>query len=124
MKTAVKTLVPSTTFGNSNEVNGAYDGTTPDFSETGQKAVSFYLKDTGIQTIHWYIADFVGSIKIEATLATEVDTTDYFMIDEIVSTTILLTENKAVNLTGNYTWIRATINNFTGGTIKKITMSY
>jgi len=138
MKTASYTLIPFTTFGQSNTIDGNYDGLSPDFNGDPYKAASYYIKGTGIQTVSWYLENFAGGIEIEATLDQDPETANYFkifneQIGNIPEVEIMIfpppvyapiTENRAVNIEGNFTWLRVRVFRFTAGTIKKVSMGY
>ena len=137
MKTASYTLIPFTAFGQSNTVDGNYDGTSPHFNGDPVKAASYYTKGTGIQTGSWYLVGFEGTITFEGTLESDPLTDSYFEIaDPITSLEIInpiepptitntpLTENSSVNIEGNYTWIRARVTDFTAGAITKVSLGY
>ena len=135
MKTASYTLIPFTAFGTE---TGNYDGQSESFIGTPQKAATYYLKEKELQTIAWYLNEFAGGIIIEATLDTDPETENYFQISpepigNIPEVEIMIypppvyppiTENKAINIVGNYTWIRARVFRFTSGTINKVSMGY
>jgi len=124
MKTSSYNLIPSTTFGTA---NGNYDPlvNSGDFSGPPQKAAAYYSKDKSIQTLSWYLTNFEGKIAIEATLDEDNTTDNYFTIQTIDATLGgPVTENDFINLEGNYTWLRATITEFTAGTINKISVGY
>jgi hypothetical protein len=122
MKTSAYTLIPSTQFGSS---NGNYDGVQSLFSGDPAKAAAYYSKDKSVQTLSWYLeSTFRGVITIEATLDSDIATTNYFPIHTISVTTAPDPENDFINLTGNYTWIRATISDFTAGAIGKVSLGY
>ena len=121
MKTSSFTLIPSTTFGTAVE---NYDGVATEFNGPAYKAAAYYSKDKSIQTISWYLTNFVGIVKIEATLDEDQDSTNYFTIHQVGDGVATLTENDFANLEGNYTWIRVRIESFTAGVIDKISMGY
>jgi hypothetical protein len=122
MKTTTVQLLPTTTYGTP---SGNYDGSSLDWSGDDQKAADYYGGFGQLQTVAFYLLNFQGLIRIEATLDSEptVDA-DWFKINEFDSTSAATTNNFSVNLTGNFTWIRATVIGFEAGTITKVTMSY
>ena len=123
MKTSSFTLIPSTTF---NTANGNYDPLVDsgDFSSDPVKAAAYYSKDKSLQTLSWYLVGVTAVITIEATLDAESTSTNWFTIHTIGDGATPLTENDFINLTGNYTWIRASVTLFTAGTIQKISLGY
>jgi hypothetical protein len=122
MKTTTVQLLPTTTYGTP---SGNYDGSSLDWSGEDQQAANYYGGFGQLQTVAFYLLNFQGLIRIEATLDSEptVDA-DWFKINEFDSTSAATTNNFSVNLTGNFTWIRATVIGFEAGTITKVTMSY
>jgi hypothetical protein len=122
MKTTTLQLLPTTTYGTP---SGNYDGSSQDWSGDRQQAANYYGGFGGLQTIAYYLNGFQGRIKIEATLDSD-PTTDaaWFKVDEFDSTTSTTTNNFSVNITGNFTWIRANVEDFDAGTITKLYMSY
>lgn len=122
MKTTTVQLLPTTTYGTP---SGNYDGSSLDWSGTEQQAANYYGGFGGLQTIAFYLNGFQGRIKIEGTLESEpVTDADWFHVYKFESTTSPTTNNFPVNVTGNFTWIRANVEEFTAGTITNVTMSY
>jgi len=123
MKTSSYNLLPTTTF---NTANGNYDPlvNNGDFSGPPQKAAAYYSKDKSVQTLSWYLTGVIAVITIEATLDEDNTSTNYFPLHVIGDGATPLTENDFINLEGNYTWLRATVTQFTAGTIHKISVGY
>jgi len=123
MKTSSYNLIPSTTFATA---NGNYDPLVDsgDFSGPPQKAAAYYSKDKSVQTLSWYLTGVIAIITIEATLDADNTTPNYFPIQTIGDGINPLTENNFANLEGNYTWLRATVTQFTAGTINKVSVGY
>ena len=122
MKTSAYNLLPSTMYGTAVE---NYDGIATTFSGIPQKAAAYYSKDKSIQTVSWYLTNFIGYLTIEATLDENSDSDNYFPINVVGDGINPLSENDFANLEGNYTWVRATISNFgAGSTINKVSIGY
>jgi hypothetical protein len=122
MKTTTLQLLPTTTYGTP---SGNYDGSSQDWSGDRQQAANYYGGFGGLQTIAYYLNGFQGRIKIEASLDSDpVTDAAWFKVDEFDSTTSTTTNNFSVNITGNFTWIRANVEDFDAGTITKLYMSY
>jgi len=122
MKTSSLQLLPTTTHGTP---SGNYDGSSTDFFGDKQKAASYYLQGNELQTVALFATSLVGTITVQASLAEEPQSTDWFDIHTFPSDgSSQYTDNVAVNLTGNYVWIRASVAEFTDGTINKVTLSY
>ena len=122
MKTTTLELLPTTTYGTP---SGNYDGSSQDWSGDRQQAANYYGGFGGLQTIAYYLNQFQGRIKIEATLDSDpVTDAAWFKVNEFDSTSTTTTNNFSVNITGNFTWIRANVEDFDAGTITKLYMSY
>lgn len=122
MRTSSFTLIPATQHGTQSE---NYDGIATEFSGVPAKAASYYTKCIGLQTISWYMENLVGYITIEATLDDNADSDNYFSIAPVIGDNVNpQTGNHSLNIAGNYTWIRATVTEFTAGNITKVSMSY
>jgi hypothetical protein len=66
---------------------------------------------------------FAGTIKIQATLATEPTETDWFDVDNTTLTNEfipVLDGATTVNFTGNFVWVRSIITAFTAGNINRV----
>ena len=122
MRTTTLQLLPTTTNGTP---SGNYDGSSQDFSGDRQQAANYYGGFGGLQTIAFYLTNFEGRIHIEASLDSDptVDQ-DWFLVNEFDTASSASSENFARNITGNFTWIRARVLDFTAGTINYVTMSY
>lgn len=122
MKTTTLQLLPTTSYGTP---SGNYDGSSQDWSGDRQQAANYYGGFGGLQTIAYYLTNFQGEIKIEATLQSDptVDA-DWFLVSDYDTGSSQVTENFARNIVGNFTWIRATVIDFQAGTINRVTMSY
>lgn len=117
------------------------------------KGDGYYSRDDGLHTVQISLTNFVGTIEIEATLGVDPedpfytncnDGTDWspVLVEKAVcvSTTGLWqteivpfkleyngdpeTSIKVYNFIGNYTWIRAYITEWVGGTINNIKMNH
>jgi hypothetical protein len=122
MKTTTLQLLPTTTYGTP---SGNYDGSSQDFSGSQQQAADYYGGFGDLQTIAFFLSGFQGRIRIQATLDS-VPALDqqWFPVSDFDSTGAPTTENFSRNITGNFTWIRARVEDFTAGSIEKIMMSY
>jgi hypothetical protein len=122
MKTTTLQLLPTTSYGTP---SGNYDGSSQDWSGEDQQAANYYGGFGGLQTVAFFLNNFQGKIKIEATLdsAPALDT-DWFKVYEFDSTSSATTNNFSTNITGNFTWMRANVEDFSQGTITKLMLSY
>lgn len=122
MKTTTLQLLPTTSHGTP---SGNYDGSSQDFNGVEQKAANYYGGFGSLQTVAFFLLNFQGRIKIEATLESLPSTDlDWFEVLDFDSTTSETTENFSRNITGNFTWIRARVEDFEDGTINKLMLSY
>ena len=87
-----------------------------------QPAAGYYTAGKTLQTVMWSLTGVTGTLSIQATLAENPVETDWFTINNLVCNT--LTQNSFVNLTGNFTWIRATVTSFSIGVINYVKVSY
>lgn len=122
MKTTTLELLPTTTYGTP---SGNYDGSSQDWSGVPQQAANYYGGFGGLQTLAYYLNGFQGRIRIEATLdADPVTDEQWFTVNLFDTVATATTDNFSVNVTGNFTWIRANVEDFSTGTITKVMMSY
>jgi hypothetical protein len=122
MKTTTLQILPTTTYGTP---SGTYDGSSQDFAGTQQQAANYYGGFGGLQTLAFYLSEFEGNIDIEATLESQpTQDQDWFRVYQFDSASSITTENFSINVTGNFTWMRARVRDFTQGTISRITLSY
>lgn len=122
MKTTTLQLLPTTTYGTP---SGNYDGSSLDWAGDQQQAANYYGGFGTLQTVAFFLLNFQGLIKIEATLdAVPAADSDWFRVSEFDSSTEPTTENFSRNITGYFTWIRARVELFDAGTITKVMLSY
>ena len=122
MKTTTLQLLPTTTYGTP---SGNYDGSSLDWSGENQQAADYYGGFGTLQTVAFYLLNFQGLIRIEATLdSIPAADADWFKVYDFDSIADPTTNNFSTNITGNFTWIRATVIGFDAGTITKVMMSY
>ena len=122
MKTTTLQLLPTTSYGTP---SGNYDGSSQDFDGVRQQAANYYGGFGGLQTVAIFLNGFQGRIRIQASLDSD-PTVDaqWFRVYDFDSTGSATTNNFSVNITGNFTWIRANVVDFDAGTISKIMLSY
>jgi hypothetical protein len=116
-------LLDTTVYG---EASGNYDGSSTDWFSDPVTAANYYRGRGGIQTVLIRVTDFVGLIRIQATLDTLPDTATWFDTYEYgdPSSGVPITDYHPATITGNFVWLRARIENFEQGTINAITVSY
>lgn len=122
MKTTTLQLLPTTTHGTP---SGNYDGSSLDFNGEDQKAADYYGGFGQLQTVAFFLLGFQGRVRIQATLeSAPTADADWFQVSDFDSTSTTTTNNFSRNITGNFTWIRARVEDFQAGTITKLTLSY
>lgn len=121
MKTTTLQLLPTTSYGTP---SGNYDGSSLDWSGDPAKAANYYGGYGQLQTIAFFLNQFQGLIKIEATLESTPADDQWFKINEFDSLAQPTTNNFSTNIPGNFVWIRAKVEGFSAGTITKLMLSY
>lgn len=104
--------------------SGNYDGSSLDFDSDGVKGVGYYRGQGSIQTVFQRITGFQGVITIQATLDQNWETAKWVDVSTFDCSDSPVTTNQPVTLTGNYTWLRASITDFTTGQINSVTVTY
>jgi len=89
------------------------------------KGDGYYGASDGLHTVMYTATpDFVGTITMQASLATNPIESDWFTVDNAASSyTVMDTRNTATvdcyNFTGNFVWLRGHVS-FTAGTVSSI----
>ena len=127
MKSSALTLLPLTEYGNP---SGNYDGSSLTFTGDEQKAAGYYSTFGTLQSVAFFTEDFIGTITIQATVDITTDDTSWFTVHTFngdgssVNDAELRFWNEVQNITGRFTWMRATVSAFTQGVINKVTVTY
>ena len=122
--TTTITMIPSTSFGSA---TGNYDGTSTSFESDNSKGDGYYGFSDGVHTAQVRVTGFPGTIKFQGSLATTPTSTDWVDIAGAALAgdgSSLITNSYIYNFTGNYVWIRASITNFTAGSINTILLAH
>jgi len=110
-------------------------GNSSPYTVTGNSfpAAAYYLGNKDLQTVNMKVSNCTGNIVIEASLATNPDANDWFKVHELVANANA-TPNSApqlasnastyTNITGNFVFMRAKIEDFQGGTVQFVKLSY
>jgi hypothetical protein len=122
----------------------SYDGSTATVTGEKFKGDGYYGRADGLHTVAWRLTDFVGTIKMQGSLATDPVDADWFDIElgstnssfsidttgsasqDNISSVVYSTAtstNAAYNFTGNFMWVRVVIDNFTAGTVNSVHMN-
>lgn len=105
------------------------DSTTQSVTGDKFKGDGYYGRSDGFHTVQYNVSGFIGSIVMQATLAIEPTTDDWFTLSttEHVSANDSSTEGDGgfvYNFTGNYVWVRAIISNWTDGAVSSIYLNH
>jgi len=106
------------------------------------KGDAYFGTTDGLHTVMIDLAGFIGTIKIQGSLADDPAETDWFdaqlndgelnvdttgkvteTVVESISYTLAETSIRVYNTTGNFVWLRANISDWTAGTITRIEMN-
>lgn len=98
-----------------------------------QPAAAYYLGNRDLQTVNTKLTNCTGNIVIEASLATSPESNDWFKVYELVANANAaansepqLASNASVytNIEGNFVYMRARLENFAGGTVQFVKLTY
>lgn len=120
-------LLPQTVY--LNPGNGA------PYTVTGnsQPAAAYYLGNQDLQTLNLRLTDCTGNIVLEASLASSPTNDDWFKVYELeananapANSASYIASNASLytNVTGNFVYLRAKIEDFQGGGVNYVKVSY
>lgn len=120
-------LLPQTAYVNPG--NGA------PYTVTGnsQPAAAYYLGNRDLQTVQYSLTDCTGNIIIEASLASSPTNDDWFKVFSLEANANAVANSESqlasnaksyTNIEGNFVYIRAKIEDFEGGGVNFIKVSY
>jgi hypothetical protein len=98
-----------------------------------QPAAAYYLGNRDLQTVQYNLTDCTGNIIIEASLASSPTNDDWFKVfaleanaNAAANSEPLLASNARsyTNIEGNFVYIRAKVEDFEGGGVNFIKVSY
>lgn len=98
-----------------------------------QPAAAYYLGNQDLQTVNMNLSGCTGNIVIEATLAASPSSTDWFKVHELIANANAtpnsapqLASNASVytNIEGNFVYMRAKIEDFAGGVVNFVKLTY
>ena len=108
------------------------------------KGDGYFGSSDGLHTVFWSVSQFIGTIEIQGTLASNPTESDWVAIKLIqpgnkfyIDTTGLVTDagvdstryvlettaSKSYNFTGNFVWLRGRISEFTQGVMNGISIN-
>jgi hypothetical protein len=98
------------------------DSTVETVTGDAYKGDGYYGRSDGFHTVQYTLNNVRGTVSIQATLAVEPTSDDWFTVytQEYTEET---TASKVTNFTGNYVWIRAVVE-YTQGTIENIKLNH
>lgn len=120
-------LFPETTY--LNPGNGAPYTLT----SNSQPAAAYYLGNQDLQTLNLRLSGVTGNIVLEASLASIPSNTDWFKVYELeananapANSASYIASNASLysNVEGNFVYLRAKIEDFQGGTVNFVKVSY
>jgi hypothetical protein len=120
-------LLPQTTY------NNLGNGAPYTVVGNSQTAASYYLGNNDLQTVNLSLSSVVGNIVIQATLATTPVDTDWFNVYTLEANAyapsntdqyVASNASAYTNITGNFVYMRAKINDFQSGIVNFIKLSY
>jgi len=116
-------LIPLTVHG---EPSGEYDGSSLDWHGLPVKGADYYGHQS-LQTVFFNLEAFAGLVIIEATHdqnpnynSTWATVAEYGSLSD----SQIITDYHPIQVYGNFSWLRATVQNFTEGTIRAVTVVY
>ena len=121
-QSTILTLLPQTVYNN--------DGTNQKYNVTGNsiQAAAYILGNQDLQTLSYNFTEVTGNLVIEASLAsTPAVEGDWFKVFETSannSSNLNANASAYTNLTGNFTYMRAKIEDFNHGVVQFVKISY
>jgi hypothetical protein len=117
MPASSQTIIPSTTHNGQNT-----DPVT--ITSDPYKGSGYFGFGFGLHTVSYQTTNFIGNIKIQATLASTPGESDWFDVGETIQDNeVATTAANIYSFTGNFVWVRATLT-YTAGTVNKISYNY
>jgi hypothetical protein len=121
MSVTTQTMLSNVVYGTA---SGNYDGSSQDFVSEAVPAASYYAGYGSLQTVTYRVTGFTGTITIEATLNDNRDTAVWVPVNVYGDGSSTYTDYHPVNVTGNFVWFRARVQNFDSGEIQFVTVTY
>ena len=115
-----ETILDTTVYG---QASGNYDGSSQDFFSDPVRAANYYGGQGAIQTATIRTSNFVGEIKLQATLNDQPSIQAAWFEIADYNNPSPSSDVQGYTITGNFTFIRAEIIGFDAGTIDSITLT-
>lgn len=99
----------------------------------GRAAAGYYLGNRDLQTVNTKVTNFTGNIIIQATLASSPTSDEWFTVHTMIANANAspnsepqIASNASVytNIEGNFVFMRAKIEDLSGGTLQFVKLSY
>lgn len=110
--------------------NQTHPGDSSTVSVTGDnyQGDGYYSRSDGFHTVQYNVTGFIGTIVMQATLATTPADEDWFTLSGTTHTSTATDTDESdgsflKNFTGNYVWVRATAT-YTDGTVNSILLNH
>ena len=116
-----ESLLPTTTYG---IPSGNYDGSTPYFVGNAVPAANFYGGQGSAQTALITVTNLVGVITLQGSLNSQTEQAVWFDIESYGNASVATTNTTAINMIGNFVWLRASVTDFTAGTINSANLAF
>ena len=120
-------LFPETTYVNPG------NGAPYTLTSNSQPAAAYYLGNQDLQTLNLKLSGVTGNIVLEASLASTPTNTEWFKVYELEAnanapsnSASYIASNASLynNVEGNFVYLRAKIEDFQGGTVNFVKISY
>jgi len=119
--TTTQTMLSNVVYG---QASGNYDGSSQLFYSNAVPAANYYAGNGSIQTLFYNLSGFIGTITIQATLNDLPDQAQWVDISERGDAVTPDTGLTSSTVTGNFSWIRARVEDFDAGTITSVYVVY
>jgi hypothetical protein len=117
------------------EISYFNPGNGAPYTVTGnsQPAAAYYLGNRDLQTVNVKLTNVTGNIVIEASLASTPTSTEWFRVYELeananatANSAPQVASNASIytNIEGNFVYMRAKVEDFDGGTVQFVKLSY
>jgi hypothetical protein len=87
-----------------------------------QPAAAYYLGNQDLQTLNFSLTNVTGNLVIEATLASNSASAEWFSVYEYTANASNV--STFTNINGNFVYLRAKVDDFSQGTINYVKISY
>ena len=121
MIVTTESLLGNTVYGTP---SGPYDGSSTNFLGDPVIAANYYAGLGSIQTATVVLANCVGVVGVQGTLQDDPAQAVWFDIDYTGSNSTPITGTYSLTMTGNFTYLRVSVTDFTAGEITSVILNY